>query len=42
MGKLLEAFKILCTGVDHILKERGKLFKGGCSSREVNNQENTV
>ena len=41
MGKLLEAFKILCTGVDR-LKERGKLFKGGCSSREVNNQENTV
>ena len=29
MGKLLEAFKMLCTDFDHILEKKGgKLFKG--------------
>ena len=28
MGKLLEAFKILCSDFDHIWGKRGKLFKG--------------
>jgi hypothetical protein len=39
VGKLLEAFKILCTDFDfdHILDKRGKLFKGGYSSREDTN-----
>jgi len=37
VGKLLEAFKILCTDFDHILEKKGKLFKGGYSSREDTN-----
>jgi len=28
MGKLLEAFKILCTDFDHILEKAGKLKFG--------------
>ena len=28
MGKLLEAFKILCSDFDHILGKGGNLFKG--------------
>jgi hypothetical protein len=33
MGKLFDDFKILCSDSDSILKNGGKLFKGGYYSR---------
>ena len=42
MGKLFEGFKILCTNFELILEKRGKLFKGGHSSRDDTNQGNIV
>ena len=42
IGKLFEGFKILCTNFELILEKRGKLFKGGHSSRDDTNQGNIV
>ena len=42
MGKLLEAFKILCSDFDHIWGKRGETIQGGYFSREDTNYGNTV